>query len=212
MLSVKGLSFGFRLRPLFRDQSFDVKRGELLHLSGPNGAGKSTMMAIIAGLLGADAGEVKFYPGTGASAAAEDRRRFAEYLPAEANGLYMKMDAVQNLSFWTELRGVKTPMERLFAELERWNLNHPLLRHDFPVEKFSTGMKRRLALARLALSPAPLWLLDEPFYGLDTAATATFVTMLSEHLGRGGMGLVVSHDLAPLKGLITATLNLAGAR
>jgi heme exporter protein A len=80
---------------------------------------------------------------------------------------------------------------------------------NFPVEKYSTGMKRRLALARLMLSGATCWLLDEPVYGLDTAALATFSHQLEQHLKAGGMTLVISHDTAPLRGLISRTIHLA---
>jgi heme exporter protein A len=166
-------------------------------------------MSIVAGLLHADAGSIDFFPGGRETAAADDRRQYMEYLPAEANGLYLKMDATHNLLFWSALRGESVALEAVFKALERWNLNHALLRDNFPVEKFSTGMKRRLALARLALSPAPLWLLDEPLYGLDTQATGVFQDLLSEHLTAGGMALLVSHDLKPIEGLITRTLALA---
>lgn len=181
--------------------------GELVHLAGPNGAGKSTFMAIVAGLLAADRGAVDFVEG---GQAVDDRRAYCEYLPAEANGLHVKMDAVRNLRYWTALRGVEPEESVLVAALARWKLDHPLIRTDFPVEKFSTGMKRRLALARLSLSPAPLWLLDEPVYGLDAEAMAVFTRLLEEHLARKGLALVISHDLKPLEALISRTVDLGG--
>lgn len=207
MLVVSRLSFGYRHRRLFSELSMTVAAGELVHLAGPNGAGKSTCMAIIAGLLTADGGSVEFFPSPG-GVAAEDRRHWQEYLPAEGNGLYLKMDATQNLLFWSRLRGLNLDAEAVHAALDPWGLSHPLLRQGFAVEKFSTGMKRRLALARLALSPAPCWLLDEPVYGLDAQAMDIFQARLSAHLQRGGMALVVSHDLKPLTGLISRSVAL----
>jgi heme exporter protein A len=188
-----------------------VRPGELIHLVGPNGAGKSTLVAIVAGLLRADTGSVEYFPQGDAEGPAEDRRLFLEYLPAEANGLFVKMDAVQNLSFWAQLRGVEASEERLFEALRRWHLDHPLLRQRFPVEKFSTGMKRRLALARLELSPAPCWLLDEPVYGLDAEATVAFTRLVAGHLAKGGLALVVSHETKPLEGLVTRSVTLGSA-
>lgn len=207
MLIIENLTFGFRKRRLFSGLNLRVAPGELVHLAGPNGAGKSTCMAIVAGLLAADAGEVRYHI---ANEAAPDRREHLEYLPAEANGLYTKMDATENLRFWARLRGIDLSREAAFAALTPWNLNHPLLRDGFAVEKFSTGMKRRLALARLGLSPASGWLLDEPVYGLDQEAMAIFKTQLAGHLRRGGLALVVSHDLSPLQGLTTRTVQLGG--
>src|SRR5690606_18063088 len=134
------------------------------------------------------------YTPAGQSTPCEDRRLYLEYLPAEANGLYLRMSAIQNLSFWAALRSVRPTLDRVHAALAVWGLDKPLLRDNFAVEKFSTGMKRRLALARLELSPAPCWLLDEPFYGLDQDAAAIFRSRLQAHLKRGGSALIVSHD------------------
>jgi heme exporter protein A len=191
--------------------SLSVRPGELVHLVGPNGAGKSTLVAIVAGLLRADTGSVEYFPQGDSAGPAEDRRLFLEYLPAEANGLFVKMDAVQNLSFWAQLRGAEASEERIFGALQRWHLDHPLLRQRFPVEKFSTGMKRRLALARLELSPAPCWLLDEPVYGLDAEATVAFTRLVAAHLAKGGLALVVSHETKPLEGLVTRSVTLGSA-
>lgn len=209
MLVVSGLHFGFRHRPLFQGLDFRVSCKELAHLVGPNGCGKSTLMNIIAGLLEPDKGTVAFEsPGDGV----DDRRHFLEYLPAEANGLYVKMDAVDNLRYWSELRGQRFSQEDVYRALDVWGLNQPYLRERFPVERFSTGMKRRLAMARLTLSSAPCWLLDEPGYGLDKFAMSVLHQELARHLLHKGMVVVVSHDVSFLEGLITKTIALGGAR
>jgi heme exporter protein A len=208
MLKISNLSFGYRHLPLFHDISFEIKKGEMIHLSGSNGAGKSTMMSIVSGLLSPNTGTVEFYPGDHSQQAVQDRRLFLEYLPAEANGLYQKLGAVENLKFWAQLRGRKLSLGEMLESLDQWDLNLPLIRDQFPVEKFSTGMKRKLALARLQLSPAPCWLLDEPFYGLDTKAIEKFRQCLTEHLAGGGMALTISHDIVPLDGLIAKTVSL----
>ena len=203
MLEITKLSFAFRHRRLFHDLSLQAGAGELVHVAGPNGAGKSTLLAIIAGLLPPASGSITYRSSAGL---VDDRRHYLEYLPAEANGLYLKLGATQNLQFWARLRGAELSTAAAWAALAPWNLNHPLLRDNFAVDKFSTGMKRRLALARLLLSPATGWLLDEPVYGLDTQAMAIFTAMLAGHLAAGGFALMVSHDLAPFQALITKTV------
>lgn len=208
MLHIRELSFGFRHRQLFTHLTLSVERGELVHLVGPNGAGKSTCMAVVAGLLGASHGRVDYCPDGGEPAL--DRRLYLEYLPAEANGLYVKMSARENLRFWAALRGMTLADQDLLAALAVWGLNHPLLIDNFSVEKYSTGMKRRLALARLTLSPASCWLLDEPVYGLDVAAIEIFRRELRAHLDSGGMALVISHDLSALSGIVTRSIRLDG--
>ena len=213
MLEVHDLTFSFPHRRLFAGLSFTARAGELVHLSGPNGAGKSTCMAIIAGLRSPQGGRIAMrLPDSLSKEEPADPRLHLEYLPAEGNGLYLKMDAVQNLRFWGSLRGITlSPMDAAQA-LAPWGLGHQLVCQDFEVEKFSTGMKRRLALCRLVLSPCPIWLLDEPLYGLDAQAVATFCTALSAHLRRGGAAVLISHDLVPFDGMVTKTVTLGQER
>ena len=165
MLSVRSLSFSFEHRNLFQGVSFDLKPGELIHLTGSNGVGKSTFLSILAGLRSPDKGQIAF-TGPGGSPV-EDLKTVCAYLSAESNGLYLKMDAYENLRFWSGLRGLKPGEGLIRSTLSHWGLGNSLLIKNFPVEQFSTGMRRRLGLARLGLSQAPCWLLDEPVYGLD---------------------------------------------
>jgi heme ABC exporter ATP-binding subunit CcmA len=209
MLKITELTFGFRSRRLFEKISVELRPGELVHISGPNGAGKSTFMSIIAGILAPQSGNIEFFPGAEATTAVEDRRKYLEYLPAEANGMYTKMSAVENLKFWSSLRGRDVAGSVVFDALETWGLNHPIIRDQLAIDKFSTGMKRRLALARLQLSGTPCWLLDEPIYGLDTKGLEAFHNILKHHLSAKGMCLIVSHDLKPMEGLNARTLDLA---
>jgi heme ABC exporter ATP-binding subunit CcmA len=206
VLTIKNLEFRYQYRRILHDVSFRSRAGELVHIVGPNGAGKTTLMSILASLRLEHAGTVEYETADGKVAA--DRREFIEYLPAEANALYGKMDAITNLRFWQSLRGIKSSDAALVQELELWDLGHLLIRQSFPVERFSTGMKRRLALARVKLSQTPCWLLDEPLYGLDTRGIQTFQAMLDQHLKAGGQAWIVSHDTAPLSIFQLQTLKL----
>ncbi|NRA63810.1 MAG: heme ABC exporter ATP-binding protein CcmA [Pseudobacteriovorax sp.] len=196
MLKVSDLHFGYRFRPILQGVSCEVSAGEILHIVGTNGSGKTTLMSILAGLTKETAGSITL---TCDNQEIADRRQKTEYLPAEANGLYGKMDAMDNLRFWQKLRGLSPSNEDIIAALAQWDLDHPLIRSNFPTEKYSTGMKRRLALARVQLSGTPLWLLDEPLYGLDAKGIVQFQSILSQHLDAGGAVAVVSHDTVPLE-------------
>lgn len=207
MLEIRGLGFHFQYRRILQELSFSVSPGEILHILGPNGCGKTTLMSILAGLRKEQAGSIVYRGPDGQEL--EDRRAAIEYLPAEANALFAKMDAMQNLRFWIDMRGHTVSEARIIEELSRWDLHHPLVRQNFPVERFSTGMKRRLALARVGLCQAPCWLLDEPLYGLDTRGIGTFQELLRTHLDGGGLALIVSHDTAPLAPFKLKTLDLA---
>ena len=178
-----------------------------MQIIGPNGSGKTTLMGLLAGLRQESSGRIQLHLPNGK--VADDRRRLIEYLPAEANALFGKMDAMSNLRFWLKLRNLDASDASLRPVLQRWQLDHPLIRENFPVESFSTGMKRRLALARLELSQTPCWLLDEPLYGLDSRGIATFQDLLQGHLQSGGITVIVSHDLAPLEGFPVRTVSLS---
>ncbi|MFW7378842.1 MAG: heme ABC exporter ATP-binding protein CcmA [Oligoflexus sp.] len=211
MLAVENLSFGYRFRSIFHNLSFRVEGGELLHIVGPNGCGKTTLISVLAGLAQASQGSIHWQDAQTGSTS-RDLRQHLEYLPAEANALYGKMDALENLRFWLRLRGRNADDESIIAELQRWELGHPLIRQNFPVEKFSTGMKRRLAIARVHLSGAPCWLLDEPLYGLDQKGVATFQELLAEHLRKGGCAVVVSHDVQALQPLSPRQFTMTSRR
>jgi heme exporter protein A len=210
VLKIHNLEFRYQFRRILQGVSFAAEAGEIVHIIGPNGAGKTTLMTILAGLRREHAGSIEYHSAPGK--VAEDRRDYIEYLPAEANALYGKMDAMTNLRFWQSLRGHRSSDEALVQELEQWDLDHPLIRQNFPVERFSTGMKRRLALARVKLSETPCWLLDEPLYGLDTKGIQTFQIMLETHLRKGGQAWIVSHDTAPLSIFKLRTLDLGGKK
>ena len=206
MLDIKLLSFRYQYKTILSRLSFTVEPGDILHITGPNGSGKTTLMSLLAGLRKESGGTIQYLlPG---GRPAPDRRAHVEYLPAEANALFGKMDAMSNLRFWLKLRSLDASDDYIRPVLKRWDLDHPLIRENFPVESFSTGMKRRLALARLELSQTPCWLLDEPLYGLDTKGIETFQTMLDEHLQRQGITIIVSHDIAPLERFAVRKLDL----
>lgn len=206
MLEIKLLSFRYQYKTILSRLSFTAAPGEILHITGPNGSGKTTLMSLLAGLRKEAGGSIAYRLLSGK--VAEDRRSYVEYLPAEANALFGKMDAMSNLRFWRKLRDLDASDASIRSVLKNWDLDHPLVRENFPVESFSTGMKRRLALARLELSETPCWLLDEPLYGLDSKGIETFQSMLDGHLQRAGITVIVSHDIAPLERFVVRKLDL----
>jgi heme ABC exporter ATP-binding subunit CcmA len=202
MLHVSSLSFSFHpSRPLLQDLNFTLHPGEIMHLEGPNGCGKSTLLAILASLLTPQTGSIRFSP-------QGRRKQNLEYLGADNNGLFLKMDALQNLSLWLKLRG-KNP--QLGVELlKRWQLAQVLAYEGFAVEYFSTGMKRRLSLARSFAAQTPCLLLDEPLNGLDQQGCELFAQHLTQHKNNGGMAIIVSHRKDEFTQQITRSLSLRG--
>ena len=201
MLVVKNLAYSFGYRKLFFDVSCRLEAGEIVHLVGGNGAGKSTFLELVAGLRSIQEGTVDFVVEAQAGSN-------LSYLPAEANSLFPKLDATDNLKFWLGLKGVEVSPSKLKFEMKRWGLGHQILQKNFPVGQFSTGMKRRLALLLLCLENSICWLLDEPIYGLDAKGIELFKNALSSHCAMGGGAIVISHDPIAFAGKAPKVLEL----
>ena len=170
-------------RLLFEGLDLTLSAGDAMLVTGPNGTGKSSLLRVAAGLLRPLAGTVEAAP----CALADERPALDPELPLG-----------RALAFWTP------PGGDVAAALEATGL---AALADVPVRLFSTGQLRRASLARVALSGAPLWLLDEPANGLDTAALDLLAAMIGRHLGNGGAVLAASHQ--PLTGAIWRTMELA---
>ena len=191
MLEVKDISFAYgNHRPLFKDLSFTLNRGEILRITGSNGKGKSTLMKCLLGLLTADKGEVLF----DGDLDLYNLRANTEYIAPETNAHFEDLSATENIETWTSLKGLTHSTAHTETQLADWGFRDQYLIKKLPVEKFSTGMKRRLAIVRISLSESPLWFLDEPIYGLDKEGVSKFTNLLQKHVNNGGMALMISHD------------------
>lgn len=203
MLKVSQLGFSFGARPLFRNVSFSVSPGELVRIAGPNGSGKSTLLSLVAGLIDGATGTIEFTGDT-------DPRSWTAWIPADANALNPHLSAAANLQFWQDLRGQSSEPHDLAEALQFWGLKGEYIQTELAVGVFSTGMKRRLALARLTLAKANLWLLDEPLFGLDDHACKKFRELLAAHLKSGGAAIVITHDERLVEGMPVHTVQLGG--
>jgi heme exporter protein A len=203
MLTVKDLTFSFKNRPLFKGLSFSVGPGALIRLTGSNGSGKSTLLGLLTGLISGAKGSITFEE-------CDSSRRSLSWIAPDANGLVPSLSATANLHFWLGLRHTKIDIDRIQTSLETWGLNGEWVQNRLPVARFSTGMRRRLSLARLELEDTRLWLLDEPLFGLDESACQKFRAALKAHIDLGGAAIVVTHDERLLSGLTFETIVLGG--
>jgi len=173
-------------RLVFRDLSFRVERGGALVLAGPNGSGKSTLLRLIAGLVRPAAGTL-LWDGADALADLPEHARRLAYV-GHLDAVNPGLTVAENLSFAARRAAVGPALEALGLA--------PLA--GLPARMLSAGQKRRLALCRLALSHAPLWLLDEPTLGLDSAAVERFDLLLAGHRAGGGIVVAATHLPLPL--------------
>jgi heme exporter protein A len=175
-------------RLVFRDVDFAIAAGGALLLVGPNGSGKSTLLRLLAGLLRPAAGELRWNGESALSDLPSHARRIA--YAGHQDAVKLGLTAAENLRFAARLTGADTG--DALAAVGLGDLA------ELPARMLSAGQKRRLALARLMLSRAPIWLLDEPTLGLDTASVERFGVMLGEHRGRGGLVIAATHLALPL--------------
>jgi heme exporter protein A len=194
MIDVRALTCSRGAATLFREVSFRVSAGETLALRGANGSGKTTMLRCVAGLTRADAGEVLF---NGASIATQRAAYHAQLVyGGHLAGIKDDFNAEENVRAALSLRGVRPTSGEIHAAIDAAGLAR---RRRIPSRRLSAGQRRRIGLARLALDPAIVWLLDEPLTALDDEGQALFGTLLERHRARGGLALVATHHALPVK-------------
>lgn len=174
-------------RHVLRGTSLAVAAGELLHVWGPNGTGKTTLLRVVCGLLRPEQGQVAWCGRLIASIRAEYQLAlcYASHEPA----LKGDLTALENLRFGVGLRRRVTECE-LRDLLCRTGVEGCA---DLPARVLSAGQRRRVALARILASEAPLWLLDEPYTNLDARGADLLGDLLAAHVAAGGLALVVTH-------------------
>jgi heme exporter protein A len=180
-------------RLVLKGFSFAAERGEIIWIRGANGSGKSTLFRALSGLLPLAAGTMTI-DGTLA-------------LTDEAVALDPDRSLEDGLRFWAKLDG--TSPKQFEAALEALDLI-PLA--ELPVRLLSAGQKRRGALARMIASGAKIWLLDEPYNGLDQANVVRLDDALQRHAAAGGIALVASHIAPTVNVARSITLDQKGAK
>jgi heme exporter protein A len=185
---------------LFEDLSLVLVAGDALLVQGANGTGKSTLLRILAGLMPPADGAVRF-------AGPGEEPPLRHYL-GHSNAIKAGLTVEQNIRFWAGFAARRDAAveDALEDALDAFDLDE--LR-DLPARYLSAGQKRRLALARLLASPAPLWLLDEPVTALDTRSVGLFEAAVARHRQGGGMAIIATHQDLVMPG--AADLNLGRA-
>lgn len=176
-------------RCLFKDLSFALNPGELLLLEGRNGSGKTSLLRAIAGLLELESGTIYWDE----LPLNQERQIFQNALVWMSHKVGFKGDLtlVENLQYESKLR----PQSTADFDDTLMQLNLGKLRR-LPMRSLSAGQQRRVALARMLMSSATLWMMDEPVSNLDSEGRELVVRLLRKHLSDGGMAIVaVHHDM-----------------
>lgn len=186
LLAGHGLSLLRGDRLLFRQLDFALEAGQGLLVEGDNGTGKTSLLRVIAGLLPADEGYITWRGARRREARQAFRAELVWY--GHRPGAKLDLNVRENLRCEAALRpaGVRAVDE----VLEELGLAHIA---DLPLRVLSAGQQRRAALARLGLSGATLWLLDEPYTNLDRAGRGVVDALVTRHLDAGGCCVLASH-------------------
>jgi heme exporter protein A len=204
LLQARGLCFSRNDEPVFGPLDFTLGPGEALLVLGGNGAGKTTLLRVLAGLLPASGGEVELQ---GRPVDRDHLARGSAYL-GHLPGHKAELGALENLAYSHALQG-GAPDADLAAALAAVGLaGH----EDSPARRLSAGQNKRLALARLRLQQAPLWLLDEPYANLDLDGIALVNRLIQQHLAHGGAALLTTHGAYAAPPVPVRTLELGPAR
>ncbi|HYC95878.1 MAG TPA: ABC transporter ATP-binding protein [Sphingomicrobium sp.] len=182
---------------ILKGVSLKLEPGESVAVLGPSGSGKSSLMAVVAGLERADAGEVRL-AGQDIGGLNEDQlarlRGRSLGIILQAFHLLPTMTALENVSVPLELAGMDDPRGRAAFELEHVGLGHRI--SHFPAQ-LSGGEQQRVAIARATASRPQLLLADEPTGNLDSKTGAAIIDLLFERASKAGAGLlVITHDAA----------------
>jgi len=191
-------------RQLFGGLSLEVRPGQLLRVRGSNGAGKTSLLRMMCGLLLPSNGQVLWCE----RPLAVQRARFGEDLVylGHATALKDELSPIENLLDACELNGHAPTKLAAMAALKGAGLRG----HErTPARRLSQGQRRRSALARLAINhKASLWILDEPFNALDTAASDWLTGLIEAHLKSNGMVVLTSHQDMPIAAASQLDLTL----
>lgn len=188
MLEVRSLECVRDDRLLFSDLSFSVAEAEVLQIEGSNGCGKTSLLRIICGLRLAEGGQV-FWRGERIQANREDyyaNMVYIGHLPC----IKAELTVLENVRALLDTRSLSVTDAVIEAALAKVGLASY---EDVPGKALSSGQRRRILLAFVALSRAKLWILDEPLTALDVQGVALMESMIVEHRATGGSVIFTTH-------------------
>lgn len=202
MLEIITLSCVRDERTLFQPLSFSVDAGDIVQIEGPNGAGKTSLLRLLAGLSRPEQGEVRWQHQP-IQQQREHWHRSMLYL-GHHPGVKAVLSPLENLRFYHP----DCDEEQIFAALESVELTGY---EEVPVAQLSAGQQRRVALARLWLSQASLWILDEPLTAIDKTGVEKLMMKFAQHADNGGAVILTTHQDLPDRSARVRKIRLSGA-
>ncbi|MCY4043562.1 MAG: cytochrome c biogenesis heme-transporting ATPase CcmA [Cellvibrionales bacterium] len=192
LVSANDLGFSREEKVIFRGVDFTIHAGEILKITGPNGAGKSTLLKVLAGFLTGFDGELSYQ----GEPLEQGGHFYADvcYLGHQL-GVKSNLTVYENMAFFRDFfpSNPVLSIDEVLDQMQLWRLQDDL------VSTLSAGQRQRLALSRLVLSQASLWLLDEPFTAVDVEGIGLIERLIAQHASRGGAVVMTSHHTVNLE-------------
>lgn len=198
-------------RVLIRDLAFSLGSGDILQIEGPNGSGKTTLIRILCGLSDDFSGDIVWQ---GEPRHRHDERFRRQHLYfGHLTGIKSSLSPRENLRWILQLKGVAQQGALLDQAIESALEQVGLAGYeDVPVYTLSAGQKRRVALARLRIEPARLWVLDEPFTAIDRKGVAELEALVQHHAAAGGSVILTTHHTLNIPAVRKLQLGLGSGK
>tara|TARA_R110000782_G_scaffold129164_7_gene220759 strand:- start:3392 stop:4033 length:642 start_codon:yes stop_codon:yes gene_type:complete len=201
-LSADKLNYEINDKLIINQVSLSVKSGEMLFIEGSNGSGKTTLLRILSGLMQADEGQVTW----NGKSTEEDRIEFNQQLSylGHSTGVKAELSILENINFFSAISGL--PQKENAQAAIKWVGLEGY--ENSPCRHLSYGQQRRIALTRLLMEPSQIWILDEPFAGLDKKMIDALEFQFKAHIDNGGLLILTSHQPIKFDQVNTTRLHL----
>ena len=177
ILNLKGISVEKNDVCILEDINLEIKQGDFLNIYGSNGAGKTTLLKLLSGLTEPTAGEIKFN---------NDDFMDKVFILGHKNGIKLNLTVLENLQFISNDQDIK----KIKSIIEKYELTSKM---NILTKYLSHGQQKRVALMKAMINDYDIWLLDEPYSGLDQAGEEILDKILVNHIENSGAVVITNH-------------------
>ncbi len=177
ILNLKGISVEKNDVCILEDINLEIKQGDFLNIYGSNGAGKTTLLKLLSGLTEPSAGEIKFN---------NDDFMDKVFILGHKNGIKLNLTVLENLQFISNDQDIK----KIKSIIEKYELTSKM---NILTKYLSHGQQKRVALMKAMINDYDVWLLDEPYSGLDQAGEEILDKILVDHIKNSGVAVITNH-------------------
>mgnify|MGYP001160896906 FL=1 len=177
ILNLKGISVEKNDVCILEDINLEIKQGDFLNIYGSNGAGKTTLLKLLSGLTEPTAGDIKFN---------NDDFMDKVFILGHKNGIKLNLTVLENLQFISNNQDIK----KIKSVIEKYELTSKM---NTLAKYLSHGQQKRVALMKAMINDYDVWLLDEPYSGLDQAGEEILDNILLDHIKNSGVVVITNH-------------------